>query len=92
MASGGDEVEHGMDSVVSEAGVTLDTRLLGENVVVLSLEVTDDLGEAVTRVSMSYWGAFARERSSPGLVVDLVSESGGINNGQGDAGALLVQL
>lgn len=92
MASGGDEVEHGMDSVVSEAGVTLDTRLLGENVVVLSLEVADDLGEAVTCVSMSNWGVLARERSSPGLVVDLVSESGGINNGQGDAGALLVQL
>jgi hypothetical protein len=43
MASGGDEVEHSMDSVVPEARVTLDTGLLGENVVVLPLEVADDL-------------------------------------------------
>ncbi len=47
MAGGGDEVEHGMHTVVSEAGVTLDTRFLSKNVIVLPLEVADDLGEAV---------------------------------------------
>jgi hypothetical protein len=46
MAGGGDEVEHGVDTIVSEAGVTLDTRLLSKNVIVLPLEVANDLGEA----------------------------------------------
>jgi hypothetical protein len=35
-----------MHTVVPEARVTLDTRLLGENVIVLSLQVSDDLREA----------------------------------------------
>lgn len=43
MASGGDEVEHGMHTIVPEARVTLDTRFLGQNVIVLPLEVADDL-------------------------------------------------
>lgn len=47
MAGWSDEVEQGVDSVVSEARVTLDARLLGQNVVVLSLEVSNDFGEAV---------------------------------------------
>lgn len=46
MAGGGNEVEHHMDTVVPESRVTLDTRLLGQNVVVLSLEVADNLCEA----------------------------------------------
>jgi hypothetical protein len=37
MAGRRDEVEHGVDTVVSEAGITLDTRFLGENVIVLPL-------------------------------------------------------
>ena len=41
-----DEVEQGMDTVIAEAGVTLDTRLLGKNVIILPLEVADNLGEA----------------------------------------------
>lgn len=49
MAGRGDEVEQGVDSVVSEARVTLDTRLLGKNVVVLSLEVPNNFGETVSR-------------------------------------------
>lgn len=42
MAGRGDEVKHGVDTVVPEARVTLDTRLLGQDVVILSLEVADD--------------------------------------------------
>lgn len=48
VASGGNEVEHGVDTVVPESGVTLDTRLLGQNIVILSLEIANDLREAVT--------------------------------------------
>ncbi len=46
MAGWRDEVEHGVDAVVPEAGVTLDTRLLRQNVVILSLEEANDLREA----------------------------------------------
>lgn len=47
MAGGGDEVEKYVYTVVAEAGVTLDTGLLGKNVVVLSLKIANDLSEAV---------------------------------------------
>lgn len=43
MASGSDEIEHGMDTVISETRVSLDTGFLGQNVVVLSLEVAYNL-------------------------------------------------
>ena len=43
MAGRGDKVEHGVHTIVSEAGVTLDTRFLGKNVIVLPLQVADDL-------------------------------------------------
>lgn len=46
MSGRSDEVKHGVHTVVSEAGVTLDTGLLGQNVVVLSLEVANNFGEA----------------------------------------------
>jgi hypothetical protein len=39
MASRGDEVEECMHSVVAEAGVTFDTRLFSENIIVLPLNV-----------------------------------------------------
>jgi hypothetical protein len=47
MARGRDEVKHGVDTVVPESRVTLDSRLHGQNVVVLSLEVANNLREAV---------------------------------------------
>jgi hypothetical protein len=43
MAGRGDEVEHGVHTIVSEAGVTLDTRFLSKNVVVLPLKIANDL-------------------------------------------------
>ena len=43
---GRDKVEEGVNTVVPEAGVTLDTRLLGQDVVVLAFEVADDLLES----------------------------------------------
>jgi hypothetical protein len=52
MARGRDKVEQSVYAVVAEAGITLDTALLGEDIVVLPLEVTDDFLEAgsTTRV------------------------------------------
>lgn len=45
MAGGCDEVEHGVNTVVPEARVTLDTRLLCQNVVILPLKEADDFRE-----------------------------------------------
>ncbi len=59
MTGGGDEVEHGVNTVVAEARVTLDPRLLGENVIILPLKVTNDLREAADKGQL----AAAREGS-----------------------------
>lgn len=58
MTSGSDKVEEGVDTVVPEARVTLDTGLLGEDIIVLAFKVADDLLEAdlqsgVVRVTYS---------------------------------------
>lgn len=66
MAGRSDEVEKDMDTVVAEAGVTLDTRLLGKNIVILALEVTDNLAKAV-RMSVNKGGRHALEYSDPYL-------------------------
>jgi hypothetical protein len=50
------KVEKSMDTIVAESWVTLNARLLCKNVVVLSLEVANNLAEAiplsVTRIRM----------------------------------------
>lgn len=48
MPSRRDEVEQDVNAVVSEARITLDTRLLRKDVVVLSFEKTNDFREAVS--------------------------------------------
>ena len=42
-----------MDTVVTESGVTLDSRFFREDVVVLAFEVTDDFRKAIL---MLVWG------------------------------------
>lgn len=49
-----DEVEESVNAVVAEARVTLDPALLGEDVVVLPLEVAHDLVEAEEIVIVSF--------------------------------------
>lgn len=92
MAGRGDEVEKDVDTVVAETRVTLDTRLLGENVIVLALEVTDDFAEAADLLAQMRPPWLDVVTSVPGLVVDLVTETGGVDDGQRDAGSFLVQL
>jgi len=46
MAGRCDKVEKSMDTVVAESGVTLDTGLFCQNIIVLSLKVANDLAEA----------------------------------------------
>ena len=45
MTSGSDEIEKDVNSIISEAGITLDTRLLRKDIIILPLEVADNLGE-----------------------------------------------
>jgi len=47
VAGGCDEIKEHVDTVVSEAGVTLNSRLLRKNIIILALEVADNLAEAV---------------------------------------------
>lgn len=53
MAGRSDEVKEGVHTVVAESRVTLDTGLLGKNVVVLALEVARDLTETSNPISHS---------------------------------------
>ena len=46
MAGGSDEVEQSVHTIVSEARITLDTRLLSKDIIVLPLQIADDLCEA----------------------------------------------
>lgn len=45
MAGGSDEVEECVDTIVSEARVSLDTRFLGKNIVVLPFKVTNNFAK-----------------------------------------------
>jgi hypothetical protein len=40
-----DKVEQGVDSIVPEPRITLDTRLFGQDIIVLALEVADNFLE-----------------------------------------------
>lgn len=53
VAGGSDKVDQSMNAVVSEAGVSLDARLFGKNVVVLALEVADNVLEAGSSARVS---------------------------------------
>lgn len=45
MAGGCDEVEKGVNAVIAETRITLDAGLFGNDIVVLSLEVANDLAK-----------------------------------------------
>jgi len=47
VTSGGDEVQQAVNTVIPKPGVTLDTRLFGQNVIILAFKVTHDFLEAV---------------------------------------------
>lgn len=90
-----DEVEHGVNAVVSEARITLDTRLLGQNVVVLPLEKANNFRKADSPESALNLQVVVYVRDlgvAPSLIVDLVTEAGSVNDGQRNTGSLLVKL
>lgn len=55
MAGWGDEVKEDVDTVVAESGVTLDAGLFCEDVVVLSLKVTNYFREAAFVSMFGSW-------------------------------------
>lgn len=94
VAGRSDEVKKGVNTVVAETRVTLDTALLSENVVVLALEVAHDLTETVL-VSSSASPRLVEGKEGEDvrkLVVNLVSETGSVDDGEGNANAILLEL
>lgn len=93
MASGCDEVEHGVDTVVPEARVTLDTRLLCENVVILPLEEANNFRETgLYNISGATLTDSSKRGIAPGLIVDLITKTWSVHDGQRDTGSLLIKL
>lgn len=85
-----DEVQERMHTVIHEARVTFNTRLLSQNVIVLTLEVANNFLEAKTkRYSVRYVRMGIYERK---LIVDVVPKTRRVNNGKGNANAILLQL
>ena len=54
MACGGDKVQKSVYSVVPEARITLDTRLFCQDVIVLTLKMSNDFLKAVHTANESY--------------------------------------
>ena len=79
-----------MHSVVAEAWVTLDTRLLGENVIVLALEVTHDLLE--TMCSGQWWKCTVKMSYARELIVNVITESRSVDDGQSNTDAILLEF
>ncbi len=69
-----------MHSIVSKSGVTLDARLFGKNVVVLALQMTYDLGETAVYILAEGSLCLSGQACTPGLIIDLVSKAGGVDN------------
>lgn len=44
-----DEIQENVHTVISEPGVSLDSRLFREDIIILAFEVSDDFGKAALR-------------------------------------------
>ena len=91
MARWWDKVEERVYAVVSEARVTLDTRLLGENVIILPFQMSNNFLEAKARWLVPRYGPSPRSNSRK-FVVNVVTEAGRVDNGEGDTNAILLEL
>jgi hypothetical protein len=78
-----------VDTIVSETRVTLDTGFFRENVIILSLEIANNLGEAA---SISLCDSRRTLVNVPCFVINLVAKSGSINNGEGNPRALFIEF
>lgn len=80
-----------MDTIVTEPRVTLDPRFFGKNIIILALEISYNLSKT-DEGAMSAWTNHELCRCLPSLVVDLISKSRCIDDGQGNSGSLLVKF
>ena len=48
MAGRSNEVQESMNTIVAESGVTLDTRLLRKNVIILTLKIANNFTKALS--------------------------------------------
>lgn len=85
---GCDKVEEDMDTVVPEARVTLDSRFFSKNIVILAFEVSDDFTKAEEQSVLRR--TCGTGFYMPGFIVNLVTKTGGINDGEGNPGAFVV--
>lgn len=93
MTGGRDEIKESVYPIVVEAGITLDPWLFRENIVVLSFEIIDNFLEPDTKsqvyISRDQGESEKHERV---LVIDIVSKSRGVNDGEGDTNAILLKF
>ena len=83
MTSRGDKVEQSMNTVVPESWIALDPRFFSEDVIVLALKISDNLGETVhisSLIASQYilWGM----RDGPCFVVYLVTKARSVDDSQ----------
>lgn len=73
VAGWGDEVKKNVNTIVAESWVTLDAGLLSENVIVLSLKVSLNLGEASLVVDLvsKAWGVDDGQRDARSFLIQL---------------------
>jgi len=53
MTSGRDEVQDGVYPIIFEPGITFNARLLSQDIVILTFEVSEDLLKAKKRLGMT---------------------------------------
>lgn len=93
MASRSDEVEQGVNTIITESWITFNARLFCKNVVVLPFEIANDFSEAARMMLVrGHLNHTVQILVSPSLVIDLVSKARSINDSQRYARSLLIQF
>ena len=92
MTSGRDKVEECVHSVIPEARITYDTRLFGQNIIILTFEIPDDVLEAVRLKYEKTMHFRARSRFLRRFVVNVVTETGGVDDGECNSNAVLLEF
>ena len=86
----GNEVQQGVNSVVSEARIALYSGLLRQNVIILAFEISDYLLKARSKIKK-----FKQQKSmecSRVLIVNIISEARRINNRQSNTYTVLLKF
>jgi hypothetical protein len=79
-----------MHSVVSEAWITLDSRLFRQNVIVLTFKVADNLLKPKQKSQRE--NGYQKRRHVRKLIIDIVAKPRGIDNGKSNTYAILLEF